>query len=182
MVRLLIGSAVAALAMFIIGFVFFATPLVEFAFTVASPDAQATLQQALKDNLPSTGTYAIPWPESAAGQAAYQAGPIATIHYNSGGFAVADPQVMLWGYVHMLVSILLVGLALWAVRDRLTTRDSRTRLVLLFALAASIFMHLGKPIWYHHDWPFELYLGIADFVALAVGGWILARWFVPTTH
>lgn len=61
----------------------------------------------------------------------------------------------------------------------MTDFASRARLVVCGTLAASIFMHLGEPIWYHHDWTHFIYLFVADFAALATGGLIIARWFLP---
>ncbi len=177
--RFIIGCVAAAVAMFVIGFIFFATPLQMLGYATANDAANASVQNALAANLPRTGTYMVPLTSSAAGTILYGRGPIATIHYNTGGFAMADPGTMLAGFVHMLVSITILGLALLLVAARVPDFVSRARLVLYMTLATSIYMNLGDPIWYHHDWPYAVYRFVADFVMLGVGGLMIARWFLP---
>jgi ABC-type Co2+ transport system permease subunit len=55
---------------------------------------------------------------------------------------------------------------------------SRARVAVIIAVAAAAFTHLGEPIYYHHDWGHFIYLFIADSLALAAAGVIIA-WFLP---
>lgn len=178
MVRYIIGCVAAALAMFIISFVFYSTPLGGLAYATVSDAANASVQNALAANLPSTGTYMVPWPNSAEGTVLYGRGPVATVHYNLAGFALADPGVMVRGLIHIAISISIFGLGLYLLRDKLTDFISRARFVICAALGAMIFAHLGAPIRYHHDWTYALYHFFADFMILAGGGLVLARWFI----
>ena len=78
--RVIIGAAAAAIAMFIIGFLFFATPLVKLG-TASLDNAQAAaVQQALAVNLPRTGTYFVPGADTPEQTVMYGQGPIATVH------------------------------------------------------------------------------------------------------
>src|SRR3546814_18058058 len=81
-------------------------------YAAASDAAGASVQNALAANLPRTGTYMVPMTNSAEGTVLYGRGPVATIHYNMSGFAVADPRVVAGGFVLMLVSVPILGLAL----------------------------------------------------------------------
>ena len=56
MPRMLIGSVAAAVAMFITGFIFFATPLSYLAYGSVDVTQQAAIQQSLAANLPASGT------------------------------------------------------------------------------------------------------------------------------
>ncbi|MBY8824844.1 hypothetical protein [Sphingomonas colocasiae] len=179
MPRMLIGSFAAAIAMFVTGFIFFATPLSYLAYGSADVQQQATVQQVLAANLKQTGTYTIPSAATAAGAVMYGKGPIATIHYNSGGFGVADPAVLISGFVHELIVALLMGFALLTVAARVPDFVSRAKLVVLFSVAGGVLAHLGEPIWYHHDWGHFIYLFVGDTAMLVVGGLIIARWFLP---
>ena len=179
MTRVLVGSVAAAAAMFLIGFIFFATPLNLLAYSVANDAQNAAVQTALAANLHETGTYIIPWPMTADGTILYGRGPVATVHYNSMGFSTADMNAMLGGFIHMLVTAVLIAAALSGIAVRVTGFADRARLVVLFSLAASLFMHLGEPIWYHHDWTHFIYLFVADFAMFAVGGLVIAKWFLP---
>lgn len=176
--RVVVGAAAAAVAMFVIGFIFFGTPLARLG-TAGLDDAQAAaVQQAMAANLPATGTYFVPSVDTPAQTNMFSQGPIATIHYNIGGFAAMDSGALVAGLVLNFVVALLIGLALNLVAGRIADLASRVRLVVLFAVGAGIFAHLSRPIYYHHDWANAIYVFVADTVMLAVAGLILA-WFLP---
>jgi hypothetical protein len=176
--RVIIGSIAAAVAMFIIGFIFFATPLYKLGTANLDNSQAAIVQQALAANLPDTGTYFVPGADTPEKTIMYGQGPIATIHYNIGGFPVADPTVLIGGFVFEFFIALLIGLALVTIGDRVHDFASRARLVVIFSIAVSAFTHLGEPIWYHHDWVHFIYLFVADALALSAAGLIIARWFL----
>ncbi len=179
MPRMLIGSIAAAVAMFVTGFIFFATPLSYLAYGSVGVPQQATIQQTLAANLPNTGTYSIPSASTGDGTVMYGKGPIATIHYNSGGFGVADPGVLIAGFIHELIVAILIGFALLTVAARVPDFVSRAKLVILFSVAGGVLAHLGEPIRYHHDWAHFIYLFVGDTAMLIVGGLVIARWFLP---
>ena len=176
--RLIIGAVAAAAAMFVIGFIFFATPLAALGNASLDNGRAAAIQQTLASNLPKTGTYFVPGADTPEKTVMYGQGPIATIHYNSAGYPVADPAVLLGGFVFDLVVALLLALALAGIAGRVTDFASRARLVVTLSVAASAYMHLGEPIWYHHDWPHFIYLFVGDAVTFAAGGLVIARWFL----
>lgn len=178
MPRVIIGALVAAIAMFVIGFIFFATPLAGLS-TANIDDAQAAaVQQTLAASLPKTGTYSIPGMNTPAQTNMFSQGPIATVHYNTGGFAAMDPTALLGGLVFNFVVALLIGAALIGIDRRVPDFGSRARVAVIIAIAATAFTHLGEPIYWHHDWPHFIYLFIADSAALAAAGVIIA-WFLP---
>ena len=179
MVRVLLGSIVASVAMLIIGFIFFATPLSGLHLRQVDNGKAAAVQQSLAANLPQTGTYAVPGASTAEQTVMYGQGPIATIHYNSRGFSTGDSGAIIGGLVLDFLVALLIGAALIGIDRRVPDFASRAKVVLLFSGAATAYTHLGQPIWYHHDWPHFIYAFIADFAALAAGGLIIARWFLP---
>jgi hypothetical protein len=180
MIKVVIGAALAALAMFVIGFVFFASGLQNMA-TGSVPDAQAAeIQRSLSLNLPNTGTFVVPQPEESSSQTVmYGQGPVATIHYNKGGFPSMDPPALIAGLVLNFLTALLIGAALIGIDRRVPDFPSRARVVAIFAVASSAFIHLSEPIYYHHDWPHFLYAFVGDALMLAAGGLIIARWFLP---
>ena len=60
MPRMLLGAIAAAVAMFILGFIFFATPLQFIGFGSVDAAQSANLQAALAQNIAATGTYVVP--------------------------------------------------------------------------------------------------------------------------
>ncbi|TFI58388.1 hypothetical protein E2493_10415 [Sphingomonas parva] len=181
MIRVIIGAVPAALAMFVIGFIFFASGLQNIASRNLDDMQAAAVQQSLAANLHGTGTYVIPNPEGSSAQTVmYGKGPVATVHYNSHGYPAMDAGALLGGLFLDFIVALLIGAALIGIDRRVPDFGSRARVVAIIAVAASAFMHLGEPIYYHHDWPHFIYLFIADAAALIAAGLIIARWFLPT--
>ena len=176
--RVIIGAAAAAVAMFILGFIFYATPLTRLSYGSIDNAQAATVQQTLAANLPGTGTYAVPGVDTAEKTVMYGRGPIATIHYNMSGFAQADPASLVGGLIFYFVIALLLGVALVGIAGRIPDFASQARAIVISTVAASAFMHLSEPIFYHHDWGHFIYLFLADAVMLAAGGLIIARWFL----
>lgn len=177
MLRLLLGSLVAAAATFIMGFVFYATPVSERGYKTASPQAQAAVQAAI-NTLPETGTYFIPYGETPEATARARAGPTALVQVNREGAEPMDPMTFIGGFLHMALSMFVLGLFLWLLRGALPTFFSRIMPVIFIAGVAAIWTRLGQPIWFHTDWPNAAYLAVVDFLSLAVGGLIMAL-FIP---
>ena len=173
--RALIGAVAAAVAMFIIGFIFFATPLKTLGIGSVDNAQAAAVQQAMAANLPSSGTYSVPIPNTAEQTVMYGRGPIATIHYNSKGFSHSDPAVMIGGFVHMLVVDPADG---GRARRAFALRagfGERVRLLVIGVVAAVAYMRLGGPIWFHHDWGNAIYVFVADSISLIVAGLIILK-------
>lgn len=166
--RLVLGSVVAAVVMFALGFVFFGL-LFPMALSPLAPEAASAAQAALGSNLPASGTYMVP-----ADEEAWMIGPGALIQFTAAGDAPAMATAMIGGFVHMAISAFLIGLGLSAVGGSVSDRSSAA---LWFGLAAAFFMHLGDPIWYGAGWQMPLFVFVADGLMFIVAGLILARWF-----
>ncbi|EZP70420.1 putative uncharacterized protein precursor [Sphingomonas paucimobilis] len=174
MVRSIAGGVVGGIAMYIIGFIFWGTPLSALAYHRADGQASANLQAALAQALTpnGTGVYVIPDPATAQGTILYGRGPVATVFYNSSGFPVTDSAALIGGFILALAVGILIALAL-----RFVAADfgSRARLTILFAIAAVLWLHIGRSVFNHAPWGYMLYLAFSDFVALAAAGLIAAR-------
>lgn len=179
MLRILIGGVAGGVVMFIISFILWATPLSKFAFASANDAQSAAVQTALAQNLPHTGRYVVPDPESPGGAVLYGRGPVATVDYNSAGFSTSDSAVMIGGLIHFIVVSLLIGFSLYGVSARVTDFESRARLVIGFAAAGTVLIVLSDPIWAHASWRYGIYALIAYFAVLCAGGLVVSRWFVP---
>ncbi|HST35087.1 MAG TPA: hypothetical protein VLK25_00445 [Allosphingosinicella sp.] len=180
MVRSVIGGLVAGLVMFFIGFVFWGTPLSEMAFSKTTDNEAAAVQLSLAQNLSQTGTgtYVIPAPTTPQGTTLYGQGPIATVHFNTGGFAAEDMSMMLPGLIFALVSGLLMSFGIAAVgRDNSFAQVAR--LVVLFSLGFTAWAILAQPVFNHYGWGYWVYLFVSETVAFIAAGLVIARWFVP---
>ena len=179
--RAIIGGLLGGLALYLIGFIFWGTPLAGLAFANAGEAEAAAVQLSIAQNLSAsgTGTYVIPDPGTAGGSTLYGQGPIATVHFNSGGFPVVDSGSLVTGLVMALIVGVIIALALSAIGDRVTNFADRAKLVVLFALAITIWTWLGQPVFNHYGWGYFVYGFIADLIGLSAAGLIVARWFLP---
>lgn len=174
--RAIIGALAAAVAMFILGFIFFASGLQKTVTGSLDDVPAAAVQQVLAANLPETGTYVVPDPEASANQTVmYGQGPVATIHYNTSGFPAMDSGALLAGFLHMLVVALLIAAGLYLVSRHIAGFGERAKLLVLGVLGAAIYMRLGDPIWNHQGWGHAIYLFVADSVSLIVAGLIILK-------
>ena len=167
MVRTILGGLLGGFALYIIGFIFWGTPLGALAFHRAPSGASANLQAAMAQALNATGTgvYVVPDPATAQGTVLFGKGPIATIFYNSGGYPVTDGSALIGGFVLALVVGVIVALAL-----RFTAADFGSR-----ARVAVLWPHVGQAVFNHAPWGYILYLALSDFVGLAAAGLIAAK-------
>ena len=182
MVRILIGSIVGGLAQWVVGAIFWGTPLGKIAFRVVDDTKNAAVQQALAANLSEsgTGTYYVPWPDSAQGTVLHGKGPVALIHFNTAGFPVMDASSLVGGLVLSILTILLIGLALHAIAGRVQDLATRARLVILFATAATLYFTISQPVFnYSLPWTYFIYMALSQLIGMVVGGLVLVRWFMP---
>lgn len=180
MARTIIGGVIAGFILFVTGFIFWATPLGDIAFSKANDVQNAAVQTALAQNLTEsgTGTYTIPAHNSAPGAVLYAKGPIATVHFNTRGYSPDDTSMLVPGAIIALVCGLLIAFGLAAVSAG-TSFAGMARLVVLFSLAFTIWSILASPVFNHYGWGHWIYAFIAETVSLILAGLVVARWFVP---
>ena len=181
--RVLIGGLVAGLILFVVGFIFWATPLSQLAYATATDQQGAAVQLSLNQNLTErgTGTYIIPNPATAEGAANYARGPIATVHYNTVGYSPDDMSMILPGLILALVSGILIAVGL-AFGARNANMGERARLVLFFSLGITVWTLLAQPVMNHFGWGYWIYSFIAQTVGLVLAGLVVTRWFLPHPH
>src|ERR1700750_879752 len=100
MARTLIGGIVGGIIIFVLGFIFWATPLGEIPFKTAGDAQDAAVQAALAQNLTQTGPAAdiIPAHHGASAAVLYAKRPIAMVQYNPAGFSPDDMSMILPGF------------------------------------------------------------------------------------
>lgn len=170
MPRAVLGGLLGGIAMWIVGFIFWGTPLKYLALTQTSDAASATIQATLAQQLAATGTgaYPVPWPDTPTGTQLYGQGPVAMVLFNNSGFAALDTSALISGLILGIVCSILLAFALarvtagWSFGGRLT-------IVALFALAITSYAQLGQPIFNHAPWGYFIYLWISE-----IAGWLAA--------
>lgn len=179
MPKLLLGGVLGGLAMWVVGFLFWGTPLSRIALSATDEPTSAALHAALAQHLGplGTGAYPVPWIGSAAGTTLYGQGPTAMIFFNTHGFASPDSAALIGGLVLAMVCALAVGFALRLVASGLGFAD-RLKLVAVIAVAVTAYSDLGQPIFNHMPWGYFFYLWISDVASWLAAGAVLA-WALP---
>jgi hypothetical protein len=181
MVRTLIGGLVGGLIIFVMGYIFWATPLGEIPFSKASDAQNAAVQTSLAQNLtPSgTGTYIIPAHQSAEGAVLYAQGPIAMVDFNTKGYSPDDMGMILPGFIVAEITGLLMAFALASVGGGGRAFAPLARLVVLYTLAFTTWEFLATPIFNHFGWRYWIYVFVVENISLILAGLVIARWFLP---
>ena len=179
MLKSALGALLAAIAMFVWGFVYWGSGLVD-PFTHMSAEAEAALGEAVKTNLTADGVYVVPDPKNGTEEEWMQrmsAGPFAMINLKAGGTPPMQTTLAL-GFVHMLVTTILLAALLMYVTPAANYLE-RLKVIATVGFIAAVFAHFGQPIWWHYPWPYALVGAIYDLGAYVISGAVLAYFVTP---
>jgi hypothetical protein len=184
MIRTLIGGLVGGIIIFVMGFIFWGSPLGTIPFSHSSDPQAAAVQTAMAQNLTpgGTGTYLIPDPRSREGAELYAKGPVATVSYNTAGFAPEDMSMLLPGFILAVVAGLLMAFGLASVGGGGRSFGNVARLVVLYTLGFTVWECLTNPVFMHADWRFWIYSFVVESVSFIIAGLVIARWFLPRAY
>jgi hypothetical protein len=179
MPRAVLGGLLGGIAMWIVGFIFWGTPLSLLAVTSTGDAASASVQAALAQHLGPTGSgaYPIPWPGTPSGTQMYGQGPVAMVLFNAHGFALPDTAALIGGLILGVVCALLLAFALARVTAGMSF-GGRLTIVGLFAIAITAYSQLGQPIFNHAPWGYFIYLWISEVAGWLAAGAVIA-WLLP---
>ena len=179
MKRYVLGSLLAAAAMFVWGAVFWMSPIPMSVMKTSSDDA--ALGQALNSYIPETGTYFVPGmsEDHAAMERLHEAGPVAMIHIEREGSPAMDPKVFIKGLIHLFGMALLIGWLLELSANSLGSYGRRVGFVVLLGVTASFTYDLGSTIWWPVAMPWALVGVLYSVVNWTIAGLILAAFFKP---
>jgi hypothetical protein len=184
MVRTLIGGLVGGIVIFVMGFIFWGSPLGALPFSHASDPQSAAVQTSLAQNLTpgGSGTYLIPDPRTREGAELYAKGPVAMVSYNTAGFPPEDMSMLLPGFILAVVAGMLMAFGLASVGGGGRSFASLARLVVLYTLGFTVWECLTNPIFMHADWRFWIYSFVVESISFILAGLVIARWFLPSAH
>jgi hypothetical protein len=186
-IRLVIASILAAVAMFMWGFLFWGVLPLSKSVMHALPNEAEVIRVLQSSSMP-TGVYFYPFPGESEGDDAQKrveeqhlAGPIVEVRYRAEGARMMDPMVMAKGFLHFLAATCLAGLLLCFTLPASPSFGRRWGFVFLFGLAAALFHDLSGPIWFFNPWSFALLNFSYHVVGWLIGGLILAGLVKPAT-
>lgn len=173
--KLLLGSFLAALAVFCFGAAFWMSPPTQKIFGV--PNQADALARSLMEQLPATGVYTYPSVSSSAAErdAASRKGPSAIIHFQREGMPAMDPAQLGRGFLVTWVTMALLGWLLQFACPSLPTYGSRVLFATVAGLVVAANSDLGATVWWLHSAPFAAASALYNVLSFFLGGLILAR-------
>ena len=177
MKRLVLGALLAAVVLFAWGFLYWGLiPSPGF----HEPSDEAALHQSLSEHLPESGAYYVPLPEGGPDSIArYEAGPIAFMFVRTTGGSPMPASMMIFGFIHMFITALLIGTLLRMMLPQLPAYGDRVLFVALIGIATAFWSDFSWPIWWRTPWTFFVWLGLYDVLAWTLAGTVLARFAKP---
>lgn len=180
MKKFVLAPVLAALAMFVWGFLYWGAPHhlpYKSLGTVADDSATA---EAIGKLFPASGAYLIPSPLLGEDKMAALAkrGPSVEVHIRKEGMPMMDPSLLLAGYIHMLViAVMLTGM-LCGLEKAFVGWTCRVKFCAAIGLLVAV-CDLGAAIWWHHAWGWTIALSVYDLVMYTIAGLVLAKFVTP---
>lgn len=180
MTRYLLGTFLAALAMYIWGAAFWMNPVTYSYFRISPNDAEAGV--ALQKYFPQSGTYVIPgdMKDPKAAEALHEKGPLAMVHIRHDGEPMMNPRKYIMGFVHLWIATLLAAfLAVRAAPAVSNAYGKRLWFFVLIGALIAIYANLSSPIWMNNPWTYHTVFAVYNFSAWLIGGLVLAATVKP---
>lgn len=183
MKKFLLAPFLAALALFVWGFVYYGISGLPYRAVATTADDAATMQ-ALAATFPTTGTYILPSPQLMMSDekkfgALMQRGPLATVHILKEGRPPMSTAQMLKGFLLGWISCLLLALLLHKTSSALPGYACRLMFSLTAGVLIALYSNLGEVIWWNQPLGWHVTTIIYDITGWAVVGAILAKFFAP---
>lgn len=176
MQRLALGSLLAAVVMFLWGFLFWGAGLG--AASMQHGLDNDAIRAAIAAHVPATGTYFVPDMEHRDTEAflrLHKEGPVTMMFVRKEGADAMSPSVFALGFLHMFVSTLLMAYLVRMALPALGSFGARLCFVTMAGFVGSFWGHVADPIWFFHPWTFHLWTMGYDIVAWTLAGAVLAK-------
>lgn len=178
MKRFLLVPLLAALAMFIWGFIYYGVSGIPYKALGTTGD----VGPALNELFPNDGTYVLPDPRGSSEVRAEQMkrGHLITVHIKKSGVKEMDPAILTKGFLLEFISCLLLALivhqAYGVQPDRCLYRFI---LCLIVGILVTIYSNGGQVIWWQQDWCWHLMTILHDIIAFVLAGAVITFFYKP---
>lgn len=172
MKKIIIGSLLAALALFFWGFIYYGISGIPYQFLGQSEE----IGPLLKESFPADGTYLFPDPAAENAEELHKRGPIAMVHIKRDGNP--NPMSMMGtGFLHGWVYCILLALLLKQI-CKSSGYGARVGFVALVATTGAFAARIGDAVWWQQSMSWQLSNLIYTIIGGAIIGSILAK-FIP---
>ena len=178
MKNLVVGSALAAVALFFWGFLFWAVSPLPYRIMKPVSDVPA-LQQALRFALPESAVYLFPHPSQGTEEEVQKRmaeGAFGRVIFVREGASMGGGTFGL-GFLHYLVTALLLAVLLRASGGG--TYAARLAIVTLTGLAGAVYAAFTKPIWMFDPWGAHVLDFTYELSSFVIAGLVLAKFVRP---
>ncbi len=181
MKKFLLGPALAALATFLLGFIYWGLPPHLAYKALGSVSDVSATALAVGNMFPKTGAYLLPSPldgEERMNELSAR-GPMVEVHVTKEPFTSADMgKTMALGFVHMLVLAVLLSFVLCGLEKSFVRWTCRVKFSAAIGLLVAV-CDLGQVIWWHHSLGWVAARAVYDFLVFVVIGLVLAKFVTP---
>jgi hypothetical protein len=179
--RLAFGVVLAAVALYLFGFLWWGLGLYPTLIweQAVNEDRAAAI---LKEQFPRNGTYYVPAATGDQDDMArrFESGPVAFVHMLAvDGRPMMDPGIMAMGFLNNLVVIVLIGALLRIVEPAIHSYWRGVQIVTLVGLTAVFLIDFGTSVWWEISWSWQCYQALYDLLFFVIAGLILTpfvRW------
>ncbi len=181
--RILLSALLAAVAIIVWGFVYWAA-LPFGASSLSTMPNEDAVRSTLSQNLTASGAYYFPGmdpnaADKAAAEKSYRekhvAGPVGILMYKKDGGEPMAPAVIVTGFIHAFISAVLMGVLLAMALPALPMYGQRVLFVFVGGVFAAYAVDSGYYNWWNFPIGFTLANGIYEAVAWLIAGLIMAR-------
>ncbi len=181
MKKYILGPFLAALAVFIWGFIYWGAPPYLAYKALGQVDDVSATALAVGKMFPVSGAYLLPSPLDGSDKmnALAARGPMVEVHIIKEPFTSADmAKCMTLGFVHMFVLALLLTIILGTLAKAFVCWMCRVRFCAAIGLLVAV-SDLGYVIWWHHALGWTVAQSVYDFAAFTIIGLVLAKFVTP---
>lgn len=175
-----IGVALATVAVYMWGFLYWGLTSFPYSPLKATNDNEAT-QQVLLDHFPNTGTYLVPGVhnETDVLNRLFEAGPIVFVNIVREGHPMEDPAMMGQGFLLTIAITFLISLLMKKALPSLPAYKDRVLFAAMFGIAAVVMVDFGDAVWWSFDWGWQMSKALYGVVACLIAGLVLGKLIKP---
>jgi hypothetical protein len=176
-----LAPALAALAVFIWGFLYWGGLQLLPYKALGSVEDESATALAIGKMFPTSGAYLLPSPLHGSDRMSELAlrGPMVEVHITKEPFTSADMgKCMALGFLHMFVVSLLLSLILCGLEKAFVSWTSRVKFCAAIGLLVAT-CDLGYVMWWHHALGWTLAQSVYDFLVFVIIGLVLAKFVTP---
>lgn len=180
MKKFVLAPFLAALAIFLWGFLYWGAPpyLPYKALSSVADDSAAALEAGKLFH--TAGTYLLPSPLDGMDKMKELGarGPMVEVNIAPGMTDSDQAKCMALGFIHMFVMSLLLMFVLCTVKKAFECWTCPVKFCAMLGLLAAT-VHLGDAIWWHHSLGWTLAQAFYDFTVYTLAGLVLGKFVMP---